>query len=358
MPSRLRGGILHSRISGPCSSSSGRSHASRCGGNCCTRTPGSASSRLTAASSRGTTLRIWVIRVISISELILTSNFSRQQTASLPHSSKLVEKRPASGAMFSKRGGAVMRKVLIGVAILAALGGGGLMSANEPNDKKADVAALVKGDNAFAFDLYNQLRAQEGNVFFSPYSISTALAMTYAGARGDTAEEMAKALHITLPPDELHRAEAALLAALTGAGKPRGYQLSIANALWGQQGHGFKEDFLKLTQTSYGAGLRQVDFAGNTEAARQIINAWVAKETQDKIKDLFQKGVLNANTRLVLTNAIYFKGNWASQFKKDLTREEEFQTGTDKLKIPLMHQTARFKYLDADGLQALELPYA
>jgi serpin B len=250
-----------------------------------------------------------------------------------------------------------MRKVLIGVAILAALEGGGLMSANEPNDKKADVAALVKGDNVFAFDLYNQLRAKEGNVFFSPYSISTALAMTYAGARGDTAEEMAKALHITLPPDELHRAEAALLAALTGAGKSRGYQLSIANALWGQQGYGFKEDYLKLTQTSYGAGLRQIDFAGNTEAARQAINAWVAKETQDKIKDLFQKGVLNANTRLVLTNAIYFKGDWASQFKKDLTREEEFQTGTDKVKTPLMHQTARFKYLDADGLQALELSY-
>jgi serpin B len=232
------------------------------------------------------------------------------------------------------------------------------MVASEPNDKKADVAALVKGNNAFAFDLYDQLRAKDGNVFFSPYSISTALAMTYAGARGDTAAEMAKALYFTLGPDELHRAEAALLAGLNGGGKPRGYQLSIANALWGQQGYGFKEGFLKLTQASYGAGLREVDFASNPEAARQTINAWVEKETKDKIKDLFPKGVLNNLTRLVLTNAIYFKGDWASQFKKDQTRDEEFQTGADKVKAPMMHQMARFKYLDADGVQALELPYA
>jgi serpin B len=182
--------------------------------------------------------------------------------------------------------------------------------------------------------------------------------MTYAGAHGDTAEEMAKALHFTLAPDDLHRAEAALLTGLNGAGKSRGYQLNIANALWGQQGYGFKDDFLRLTKTNYGAGLRQVDFIRDTEGARQTINAWVEKETRDKIKDLLPKGVLDDLTRLVLTNAIYFKGDWASQFKKDLTRDGEFQTGLDKVKAPLMHQTARFKYLDADGLQALELPYA
>jgi serpin B len=251
-----------------------------------------------------------------------------------------------------------MRKFLIGVVALAALGGCGLMEGSEQNEQKADVAALVKGDNAFAFNLYDQLRAKDGNVFFSPYSISTALAMTYAGARGDTADEMAKALHFTLSPDDLHRGEAALLAGLNGGGKQRGYQLNIANALWGQQGYGFKDDFLKLTQTHYGTGLRQVDFISNTEAARQTINAWVEKETKDKIKELLREGVLKPTTRLVLTNAIYFKGDWASPFKKDQTRDEEFNTGTEKLKAPMMHQSARFKYLESDGVQALELPYA
>jgi serpin B len=248
--------------------------------------------------------------------------------------------------------------MLIVAAILATIGGGGLMGMDQPAEQKANVAALVKGDNAFAFDLYDQLRGQDGNVFCSPYSISTALAMTSAGARGDTAAEMAKALHFTLSPDELHRAEAAVLAGLNAGGKPRGYQLSVANALWGQQGYGFKDDFLKLTQAHYGAGLREVDFARDAEAARQSINAWVSQETKDKIKDLLPKGVLNNLTRLVLTNAIYFKGDWASQFKKDRTRDEDFQTGADKVKTPLMHQTARFKYLDADTVQLLELPYA
>jgi serpin B len=232
------------------------------------------------------------------------------------------------------------------------------MSADVPAVSKDDLAAVVKGDNAFAFDLYGQLRAKEGNIFFSPYSISTALAMTYAGARGDTADEMAKALHFTLRPDELHRAESAFLAGLNAGGKSHGYQLSIANALWGQQGYGFKDDFLKLTQTAYGAGLREVDFARNTEAARQTINSWVEKQTQDKIKDLFQKGALQSTSRLVLTNANYFKGDWASQFKKDLTRDGEFNTGANKVMAPMMHQSVWFKYFDADGLQALEMPYA
>jgi serpin B len=223
---------------------------------------------------------------------------------------------------------------------------------------RADMAAVVNGDNQFAFDLYGQLRNKDGNLFFSPKSISMALAMTYAGARGETADEMAMTLHFTLPPDKLHPAYAALIRELNGDGKKRGYKLSIANALWGQKGEGFKDDFVKLTH-DYGAGLREVDFAHAPEAVRQEINTWVEKQTQDRIKVLLQPGTVDAMTRLVLTNAIYFKGDWNRQFKKDLTREQEFDGGTGtKIKTPLMQQRARFKYFDAGNLQVLEMPYA
>jgi serpin B len=224
---------------------------------------------------------------------------------------------------------------------------------------KGDVAVAVKGNNEFAFDLYGQLRTRDGNLFFSPNSISTALAMTYAGARGDTADEMAKALHFNLPQDKQHPAFGGLIRNLNGEGKKRGYKLNVANALWGQSGYGFKDDFLKLTRVNYGAGLREVDFAGNADGVRKEINTWVEKQTNDKIKDLIQPGAVDGSTRLVLTNAIYFKGDWNSQFKKDQTRDEMFNDGSNKkTKTAMMHQTDVFKYLDADEVLVLEMPYA
>jgi serpin B len=202
------------------------------------------------------------------------------------------------------------------------------------------------------------LREKKGNLFFSPSSISTALAMTYAGSRGETASEMAKTLHFTLPPERLHPAYAAFLKDLNAEGRKRAYQLSVANALWGQMGYNFLPDFLRLTEANYGAGLQQVDFAGATESARQTINSWVEKQTQDNIKELIKPGLLEPLTRLVLTNAIYFKGNWDSRFKKDLTAEGPFQVapGTT-VQAPLMHQTHEFNYLDSDSFQILELTY-
>ena len=227
------------------------------------------------------------------------------------------------------------------------------------NPDKDDVAAAVKGNNEFAFDLYGQLRKQDGNLFLSPNSISTALAMTYAGARGDTAAEMAKALHFNLPEDKLHPAFGGLIRDLNGEDKLRGFKLSVANALWGQSGFGFKEDFIKLTNRNYGAGLREVDFAGNADAARKEINTWVEKQTHDKIQELIKPGVVDSKTCLVLTNAIYFKGDWNSQFKKDQTRDEMFNNGSDtKTKTAMMHQMSAFKYLDTDDVQVLEMPYA
>ena len=220
----------------------------------------------------------------------------------------------------------------------------------------ADRTAVVESDNAFAVALYGQLRKQSGNLFFSPESISTALSMAYAGARGDTASAMAKTLHFTLPPEQLHPAMGAVLSDLNAAHE--GYQLSVANALWAQRGYTFLDDFLTLLKNDYGAGLMQVDFKGATETARLTINQWVEQKTQDKIKDLLQAGALRADTRLVLTNAIYFKGDWETQFDKALTKDEDFYlTPAKTAKTPMMHRQGGFNYFDGGTFQILEIPY-
>jgi len=246
---------------------------------------------------------------------------------------------------------------LLGLAALACAN-----PANETDPAiKANILAVAKGDNQFAFDLYAKLRGEKGNLFFSPYSISTALAMTRAGAHGETAAEMDKTLHFTLPEDQLQSAFGALVKEVNGdpADAKRGYQLSTANALWGQKGFGFKADFLKLVNDNYGTGLNQVDFKGAADQVRGTINAWVEKETRDKIKDLLQQGDVTSDTRLVLTNAIYFKGDWAGPFKKELTKVEPFHLTADKkADAPLMHRMGEYKYLDGESFQALELPYS
>jgi serpin B len=233
--------------------------------------------------------------------------------------------------------------------------------AEKPADAKADRAALVKGNSAFAWDLYAKLRAQKGNVVYSPYSISTALAMTYAGARGKTAEAMAKVLHFTLPGERLHPAAGALVRDLGGptSGKKRPYQLHVANALWGQKGYGFRKDFLSLTRTNYGAGLREVDFVRAREETRKTINAWVEKQTKDKIKELLKAAHLRPDTRLVLTNAIYFKGLWQEKFDKKATRDAPFHlTAKRKVKVPTMYKVAMFRYATGGSFQMLDLPFA
>jgi serine protease inhibitor len=228
--------------------------------------------------------------------------------------------------------------------------------AEPPTTAASGQAEAVRDNNSFAIELYGQLRNQRGNLFFSPESISTALAMTYAGARGDTAAEMAKTLHFTLPPGQLHTAMGALLRDRNAAHD--GYQLKEADALWAQQGYSLLPEFLKLNKDNYEAGLNQVDFKGATEASRQTINLWVEQRTENKIADLLQPGVLTPSTRLVLTNAIYFKGDWEKQFKKEDTKDEDFHVaGTQAIKTPLMHMTKGFSYFDGGSFQALEIPY-
>jgi serpin B len=221
-----------------------------------------------------------------------------------------------------------------------------------------DESAQVRGNSEFAFDLYGRLRARDGNVFFSPYSISSALAMTYAGARGPTATQMATVLRFPFEGDRLHRS----LAAVTGKVKAaaRHADLRVANALWPQAGFPITADFQSIAQRRYGAGLESLDFRRAPEKARVTINTWVEQQTDDRIKELLPEGVLTPSTGLVLTNAIYFKGVWKHAFLESATRKEKFilSTGQEISDVPLMSQSRSLRYLDGGSFQALELPYA
>jgi serpin B len=220
------------------------------------------------------------------------------------------------------------------------------------------VAEVVRGNNQFALELYGKLKGQPGNRFFSPYSISTALGMTYAGARGETAEEMARTLRFSVPSGELHRAFAAIGRALDADTSRRGYRLSVANRLWGQRGYHFLPDFLALTRESYGAELAPLDFQHQTEEARRAINAWVEERTQGKIANLIQPGDLGTTTRLVLANAIYFKGRWSVPFEKGATEEAAFHVAAKRdVRVPTMHRTSGLPFWAGDGLKAVSLPY-
>lgn len=230
--------------------------------------------------------------------------------------------------------------------------------AEKPADTGVIAAAVVTGNTAFAFDLYAQLKSKEGNLFLSPYSISTALAMTWAGARGQTEQQMAKTLHFPQPQEPFHKAYGHLIQLFNTQGQKGDYQLSVANALWLQKDYQFLPEFLGVASAHYDASLQQVDYVNETEKSRQTINDWTARRTQDKIKDLIPQGALNALTRLVLTNAIYFKGDWALKFDVDQTREAPFSVSADKrVNVPLMHQKEKFKYGQTETHQMLELPY-
>jgi serpin B len=232
---------------------------------------------------------------------------------------------------------------------------------------------VVERNNKFALELYGKLRVREGNLFFSPYSISTALAMAYEGARGQTQDQIARVLHFPITGDadnELSRRVTSwdpraftgtfgkVIRDLNNRGKKGNYQLHVANALWGQKGYEFLEEFLQLVEAKYDGRLKEVDFVGATEAARNIINAWVEQKTNDKIKDLISRGALDRMTRLVLTNAIYFKGNWERQFKEDRTKNAPFTLlSGENVDVPMMNQKAEFKYMETEDIQVLELPY-
>ena len=232
-----------------------------------------------------------------------------------------------------------------------------------PTTAKGDVANLVDGNNAFAVDLYNSLRSENGNLILSPYSISLALAMTYAGARGETESQMAKTMHFP-PQDQLHPAFNVLDLVLEkdpiNLNKDQEpMKLNIANAVWSEQIVQFQQDFLDTIALNYGAGIHLADFIHQTEPARKAINNWVSDQTKDKINDLLSKGSVGPDTRMVLVNAIYFKADWLTQFDANSTRNAPFNLidGT-QVTTKMMHGDVQLPYIQGDGYQAVELPYA
>jgi serpin B len=226
-----------------------------------------------------------------------------------------------------------------------------------------DVQALVDGNNAFALDLYQSLRNSDENLFYSPSSISLALAMTYAGARGETESQMADALHFDLPQGRLHPAFNALDLELAERGESlaedqQPFQLDIANAVWAEQSYSFLQDYLDTIAENYGAGIRLADFINQAESVRGEINDWVSEQTNDRIKDLIPSGALDELTRMVLVNAIYFKANWADQFEKESTSDQAFHLlDGSVINVPMMHQGMQILYVGGNGYQAIELAY-
>ncbi|UCG59366.1 MAG: serpin family protein [Phycisphaerales bacterium] len=269
-------------------------------------------------------------------------------------------------------------KCMLVLAAVILIPATGLGRERADSEQERQTTLVVEGNNRFALKLYAKLREADGNLFFSPYSISTALAMAHAGARGRTEAQMAKVLHFPTageasgsdsdhpagkqPPwtrEQFAATFGAIIESLNDRGAEGEYQLNVANALWGQKGYGFLQEFLELVEANYDGRLSEVDFVRAAEQTRNKINAWVEKKTNNKIKDLIPRGVLDAMTRLVLTNAIYFKGNWENQFEEAMTRPAPFTLlSGDKVDVPMMNQTEEFRYMEVEAVQGLELPYA
>jgi serpin B len=233
-----------------------------------------------------------------------------------------------------------------------------------PDVSTSEQALLVEGNSAFAFELYQALKGEEGNLFYSPYSISVALAMTYAGARNETAQQMADTLHFLLEQDRLHPAFNWLDAELASRGEGaegkdgEGFRLNIVNAIWGQKDYEFLSNFLDVLAENYGAGLRILDFINETEQSRLTINDWVSDQTEGRIEDLIPQGAIDALTRLVLTNAIYFNAAWEHPFDEEMTADGPFYLlDGGQVGVPMMKQTESFGYTEGEGYQAVELLY-
>ncbi|WP_435175036.1 serpin family protein [Halorussus sp. AFM4] len=246
-------------------------------------------------------------------------------------------------------------------------------------DLAADkLAEQLRGNVGFALDLLGVLREQRAapNLFVSPYSVSVAMAMTYAGARGETRTELADALRYELDGGDLHAAFGALAAEFerrnadgkTASGRVMtereadagpAFELTTANSAWGQEDYPFSRAYLDLLDAYYRAGLQLADFSGDPEAARQRINEWVAERTNDRIEDLLPKGSIDATTRLVLTNAVYFSARWRVPFSEEQTEPRQFTAldGTTA-EVPTMHQSVETNYVAVGGHRLVELPYA
>jgi serpin B len=230
------------------------------------------------------------------------------------------------------------------------------------------VTSVVNANNQFAIELYSQYKSQDGNIFFSPYSISTALAMTYEGARGATAEEMQSVLHFPIDNDSRRNGFLQIYNEINK--KDKNYTLSTANALWAQEDYKFLDSYFTLIRTYYGGNVTNLDFVGDTENSRITINRWVEEHTNNKIKDILQPGTIDPVTRLVLTNAVYFKARWFIPFLNETSDQDFRVTPTNIVKVKMMSlygydvRTSSgksvplsFNYAETNEAQIIELPY-
>lgn len=241
-----------------------------------------------------------------------------------------------------------------------------LQRISAPDVPGSDLQAQVEANTDFAFGFYRQLLVEAGddNLFFSPHSIQVALAMTWAGARGQTETDMAAALGFVLPQAQLHPVFNLIDLELIRRGEGaegadgQGFRLNVLNAIWGQAGYAFLDGFLDVLALNYGAGLRLMDFVADAEGARQAINAWVEEVTEGRIADLIPENAITVYTKMVLVNAIYFNAAWAMPFEPEDTSEGVFHTaGGAQVTVPMMHQSAEFPFYLGEGFVAVELPY-
>jgi len=231
--------------------------------------------------------------------------------------------------------------------------------ADDTGSTQQGVQEVVNANNQFAFELYSEInKAKDSNIFYSPYSISSAIAMTYEGAKGQTADEMKSVFHF--PESNILRPNFAEIYNDINK-RTKAYELRTGNALWVQHDYPFLEDYTNRVEKYYGGKAANLDFIKETEKSRQTINSFIEEQTNNKIKDLIPSGALTPIMRLVLTNAIYFKGTWEWEFDKSDTREQDFKiTPTNIVKTPMMfmdNDKAEFNYADIGDLQILELPY-
>ena len=238
----------------------------------------------------------------------------------------------------------------LGVIVGCAACEGGVWKEPDPAERNLAMTGTVS--NEFALNLYRRLASDAGagrNLFFSPSSLTTAMAMAHAGAKGETADQIASVLHLQpgVSPG-----------GFTGKAQSPGNELAVANAMWGQRGYGFAADYVGRLEREFGAALFELDFAANAGAARKRINDWAERQTHGRIKDLMPPPTVTSDTVLVLTNAVYFKGKWQRPFDPRSTAEAPFFVSVDApVNVPMMSQRGRFRRVIRDGAQALELPY-
>ncbi len=257
--------------------------------------------------------------------------------------------------------GKIQKLSFLTVILLSVLSSGNSFAGSIQN---SNFDKIVSGNNEFALNLYlkikeiPQIKAAEGNLFISPYSISTAFAMVYSGARGNTAKEIQDVL--SFPPvgiEQIASGFSDLQKHLQTNQEAAGFQLNLANSLWLQKGYDFVPEFLELNKKYFDAGLSELDFA-QSEQARKTINAWVEEQTKEKITGLIPAGIIDGLTRLILTNAIYFKGNWVIPFKEENTKPADFNVTKDiKVQVQMMYQKERYKYAKTDDMELLQIPY-